>query len=397
MARTIFITAAEASGDQHAAELATALRQADPSLVIEGFGGPKMAAAGVTIRIETVGRAAMGWRGALRALEVSRWMKWIRRHYRAARPDLHICVDSSAMNLPFAKLAKRFDVPVMYYIAPQLWASREYRMKQLRRYVDRVACIFPFEEPYFRAHDVNATFVGHPLFDELPAERGRTRPPETRFPATPPVIGIVPGSRRSEVRANLPHLMDVMDTIRGQFSFARFLIPTTLAVDALVRQMLLHGSGRATVKGKLEGDSGDCPSNVEVVLGGFDALIPRCDLCITKSGTSTLHVAAWNVPMIVVYRVNPLLWHAAARWLIRTRKIAMVNILAGQIDLVPEFIPWYGPSAAVAACAIDLLKHPQKLDMQRARLEDLVRPLARAGASANAAKLAIELMEKPES
>jgi lipid-A-disaccharide synthase len=193
--------------------------------------------------------------------------------------------------------------------------------------------------------------------------------------------------------------MDVMDTIRGQFSFARFLIPTTPAVDGLVRQMMAD-RGMASAAGASGASESEGPharaARIEILQDGFDSLIPRCDLCLTKSGTSTLHVAAWNVPMIVVYRVNPLLWHAAARWLIKTRKIAMVNILAGQIDLVPEFIPWYGSCDAVAACAIDLLKHPKKLDMQRARLEDLVRPLARAGASGNAARLAIELMEKAE-
>src|SRR5206468_2099345 len=101
------------SGDQHSAELIRSLKQLDPTIEIEGLGGAKMSAAGVKIHIETVGAAAMGWRGALRALEASRWMNWTRAHYREGKPDLHICVDSSAINLPFAKLAKKFGVPVM--------------------------------------------------------------------------------------------------------------------------------------------------------------------------------------------------------------------------------------------------------------------------------------------
>src|SRR5439155_2208460 len=129
LGKRVFITAAEESGDQHAAELAGAMRAIDPSIEIEGIGGAKMAAAGVRIHIETVGRAAMGWRGALRALEVSRWMEWVKEYYRSHRPDLHDWVDSSAMNLPFAKLAKKFDVTVMYYIARQLGASRVYHAK----------------------------------------------------------------------------------------------------------------------------------------------------------------------------------------------------------------------------------------------------------------------------
>src|SRR4051812_34431545 len=150
-----------------------------------------MAAAGATLLEETVGNAAMGLRGALRALDASRWIELVAKRYRDARPDLHICVDSSAINLPFARLAReRFGVPVLYYIAPQLWASREGRMKQLRASVDRVACIFPFEEAYFRQHGVNATFVGHPLFDEMPADRASRIPSGPRFPDAPAMIGI---------------------------------------------------------------------------------------------------------------------------------------------------------------------------------------------------------------
>jgi lipid-A-disaccharide synthase len=371
--KRVFITAAEASGDQHAAELIRSLKQLDRAVEVEGLGGPKMAAAGAKLLEETVGKAAMGWRGALRVLEAKRWLKLLAGRYRDSRPDLHICVDSSAINLPFAKLAKSFGVPVLYYIAPQLWASREGRMKKVRAYVDRLACIFPFEEAYFRGHGVNATFVGHPLFDELPIDRPKRTDPH--FPDAPPVIGIIPGSRRSEVKANLPHLIEVMAAITKAFPDATFLIPTTSASHGLVNDML---AGR---------------SDAVIQQDAFDELVSRCDLVITKSGTSTVHVAAWRVPMIVVYRVNPLLWHGAARWLLRTKKIAMVNILAGQIDLVPEFIPWYGPNQPVIDCTVDLLRHPEKLREQREKLEVLMSTLDKPGASMNAAHLALDLME----
>ena len=373
--KRIFITAAEASGDQHAAELVRSLKHLDPTLEIEGLGGPKMAAAGVTLLQETVGKAAMGWRGALRALEASQWLDLASHRYREARPDLHICVDSSAINLPFARLAKeKFGVPVLYYIAPQLWASREGRMKQVRDYVDRVACIFPFEEEYYRSHGVNATFVGHPLFDEMPTDRASRTGTGPRFPNAPPVIGIIPGSRRSEVESNLPHLVEVMEGIRREFADATFLVPTTPASHPRVHEMLHRRA------------------DVAIKQDGFDELVPRCDLVITKSGTSTVHVAAWRVPMIVVYRINPLLWELVGRWLIRTRKIAMVNILAGQTDLVPEFIPWYGSNRPVIECALEFLRHPETLRAQRDKLDALMTPIDRPGASANTAKLALSLM-----
>jgi lipid-A-disaccharide synthase len=369
--RHIFITVAEVSGDKHAAALIRSLKSLAPDLIVEGLGGPQMEAAGAKLLHNTVTGAAMGWRGALRALEVARWMKEVRAHYQEHKPDLHICIDSSAMNLAFAKLAKSFGVPVLYYIAPQLWASREGRMKKLRRDVDAVASIVPFEEPYFRQHGVNATFVGHPLFDQIARP---SRDGEARFPQRLPIVGIIPGSRKSEVKQNFPHLLEVMDRIKAEFSQVKFLIPTTPSVHALVEEL---ARGR---------------SDVEIKTDAFDEFVPRCDLCITKSGTSTVHVAAYHVPMIVVYRINPILWHLAARWLIKTKKIAMVNILAGQIELVPEFIPWYGSNEPVANCAIDLLKHPEKLAEQSRKLRELMSTLDKPGASMNAARLAIELM-----
>lgn len=375
MARRVFITVAETSGDRHAAQLVRSLRQLDPDIIIEGYGGPEMAEAGATILCETVANAAMTVHGAKRVFEISSLLKQASAYYREQKPDLQVCVDSSAMNLHFARRAKEAKVPVLYYVAPQLWASREGRMKKVREYVDRLACILPFEEEYFRKHGVNATFVGHPLFDELPRQRPTNH--TIRFPAAPPTIGIIPGSRKSEVSANLGHLLDVSEQIRLAFPGARFLIPTTSATHDIVLKI----AQRRTLRDRFF-----------IGQDAFDQFIPGCDLCLCKSGTSTLHVAAYGVPMIVVYRASRLLWHGVARWLIHTRKIALVNILAGQIDLVPEFIPWYGSNQPVVDCAIEMLQHPEKLQDQRAKLNALVATLDRRGASLNVAKMAMEMM-----
>jgi lipid-A-disaccharide synthase len=246
-------------------------------------------------------------------------------------------------------------------------------MKKLRKYVDRVACIFPFEEEYFRSHGVNATFVGHPLFDVLPGDRSTRAVAGRGVVGDAPVIGLVPGSRRSEIVQNLPHLLEVARRIRAAYPRARFLIPTTDATHGLVTGML----GR---------------DEIEVDRDGFDRVVPQCDLCLVKSGTGTVHVAAFGVPMIVVYRVNPILWHGIARWLIKTKKLAMVNILAGEGEIVPEFIPWYGSNDRVAACALDLLGHPEKLGEQRRKLRELIATIDRPGASMNAARMAMEMM-----
>lgn len=388
MACRIFITVAEVSGDQHAAQLIHSLRQLDPEMVIEGLGGPEMAAAGATVHRDTVTNAAMGWRGALRALEVMKVLRWARRHFASHRPDLVIGVDSPSMNIHFARVAHEFGVPVLQYVAPQLWAWAPWRMNKLRRSVDRVACILPFEQEYFRSHGVNATFVGHPLFDQLPQRPAAPTGPH--FPERPPVIGLLTGSRKSEASHNFPHLLEIAKRIRQEFSEAQFLVPTTAATDPVVEKVLAGNGSRNGSRPELR---------LQVGRDRFDDMVPRCDLCLTVSGTATLHVAGYGVPMIVVYRVNPFAWNAGGRWLVRTRTFALVNVLASGVGkrqsthrVVPEFVPWYGSNEPVACAAIDLLRNPDQLQQQRRELRNLISPLDHPGASIRTAQLAIEMI-----
>jgi lipid-A-disaccharide synthase len=376
--KRVFITVAEVSGDKHAAQLIRGLRALDHTVQIEGLGGHEIAEAGAVVHHETVGEAAMMHHALGRVREVMRLLGWTRRHYQASPPDLHVCVDSPAMNFHFAKLAHSFRVPVLYYIAPQTWAWREGRVKKIRRWVDRVACILPFEEQYFRQHGINATFVGHPLFDELPRDRDAQRE-GPRFPDRPPVIGLLAGSRRSEAAANFPHQLDVARRVLAEFPGSTFELPTTPATDPVVREHLAR--------------DGAMGARCTVAVGGFDQMVPRCDLCLTVSGTATLHVAGWGVPMVVVYRGNPVLWHLLGRWLVKTRTYSLVNLLSDvRRHIVPEFIPWYGSNEPVARHVVGMLRDPAQLDAQRAALRHLVRALDRPGASMNAAKIAMELL-----
>jgi lipid-A-disaccharide synthase len=395
MPRRVFISVAEASGDQHAASFVRALHKIDPDVIVEGLGGRAMADAGVLIHHDTVERAAMGLNGAFRYPELRRVLRWTARHFQQHRPDLLILIDSWFANWHLAKLARRLEIPVMYYIAPQMWASRPGRVKRLRRYVDRVACILPYEVQFFHDRGVEATFVGHPLFDTLPPAQpdGST----ARFPNRPPVIGLVPGSRSSVVKANFRNMLEVVDRILKEFPDAKFLIPTMPVTHGLVQQAL-----RAR-ESKYPPADQPAPAGLEQIgpfsfgQDRFDELVPRCDLCITVSGTATLHVAAHGVPMIVVYRLSPIIWHLAARWIVKTRTYSLVNLLnSGGRNIVPEFIPWYGSNIPVANKTLEYLRNPQMLVEQRERLLQLIRGLHKPGASRNAAILAIELMTARE-
>jgi lipid-A-disaccharide synthase len=296
------------------------------------------------------------------------------------------------VNLRFARVARTANrgkaVPVLYYIAPQLWAWREGRMKRLRRWANRLACIFPFEEAYFRSHGVNATFVGHPLFDEL--DQGRRQKAEGRNFGDAPLVGLLAGSRAGEARGNFGRMLEVAERIKGAFPSARFLAPTTAATHPIVGEMAKSLS---------------LSSSLTIQESAFDQFVPQCDLVITVSGTATLHVAIHSTPMIVVYHGNPVLWNALGRWLIKTRTYGMVNLLAADptlatsgrvtrdMHIVPEFIPWYGKVGPVADYAIDLLRHPAKLAAQREKLAALTVKLDQPGASLRTARIAMEMLQ----
>ena len=384
MPRRVFITAAEVSGDLHAAELVRSLKLLDPTMEIEGHGGPHMRNAGCLIHFETTRRAAMGLSGFGRIGEMWRLLQWTRKHFDANRFDLQICVDSPAMNFHYARNAKERGVPVLYYIAPQLWAWREGRMEKLRKWVDRIACILPFEEQYFRSHGLDACFVGHPLFDELPKDR--VVDPGLKFPNRPPIVGLLPGSRKPEATANFPHMLDIARRLNHQIPGISFRVPTTMQTHAVASELITrHSLGRFRLDAPKIVTQQDC----------FDAMVPECDLCLTVSGTATLHVASYGVPMIVVYRGSPIMWHLLGRWLINTRTFSLVNLLSDDKRLVPEYIPWYGSNRPLFIHMLDYLKNPELLMAQRQKLLALVAKLDKQGASTNTAGMAMELMETP--
>jgi lipid-A-disaccharide synthase len=389
MGKRVFITAAEVSGDLHASHLIRALRRLEPNLIIEGHGGPRMREAGATIHYETTARAAMGVSALGRVREMLGLVRETREMFKKSRPDLQICVDSPALNFHFAKAAHGVGTPVLYYVAPQLWAWREGRMKKVRRWVDRVACILPFEEAYFRSHGVEATFVGHPLMDEIIEDASGTEVPEPRVFGDAPVVGLLAGSRASEARKNFPRMLEVAARVRERFAGARFLLPTTPATHRIVVGMLEGREDRAAY---------------EVREGAFDEMVPRCDLVVTVSGTATLHVALHGTPMVVVYYGSPVTWNAVGRWLIRTRTYTLVNLLSADgalaasgrvtpaMHVVPEFIPWYGSTGPAAARVVGLLERPERLAEQRRRLGELREKLGGAGASERVARMAVEML-----
>ena len=374
----VFFTAAEHSADTHVANLAREVRKLRADVELEGIGGARMRETGIRVHHETVARARMGVTAFLRAAEMLRIFRWTRRHFReSGPPSLMVCCDSWTMNKHFLRIARQFGVPTMYYISPQVWASREGRVKRMRRDIDRMAVILPFEEPWLRERGIEATFVGHPLFDELPSAAPQ-REAGQRHPARPPVIALAAGSRRKVARLNLGRLLEVARLIRRELPEARFVSPTVVSTHEYVRSA---AAGLGWVKVRQD---------------AFDELVGESDAAICVSGTATLHTAALGVPLVAVYAAGRLAWQLAGRWIINTRTFALVNWLHPRREhVVPEFIPWFkGQEQAVAEQVLGWLRDPAKLEAQRRGQDAVVDPLRSKGASANAARMVVEMLKR---
>ena len=374
----VFLAAAEVSGDRHAAGLAAALRRIRPDVKLEGVGGAAMSGAGVELWHESVKKARMGLGAFLRAGEVLGVLRRTRRRFREdGPPDLMVCCDSWTMNKHFLALAKEFGVKTLYYVSPQVWASRERRVERMRTLIDKMAVILPFEEAWLRERGLDATFVGHPLFDELPDD-----PPAfdaaAHWPNRPPVVALAAGSRRKVAADNFPKMLAVAGLIRERFPDATFVSPTVESTHATVAALI---ADRPWVTAKLD---------------GFDELVRGCDASVCVSGTATLHTAALGVPPVVVYSASRFLWETVGRRLIKTRTFALVNWLSPTREhVVPEFVPWFGHPQPVAATVIDWLDNPAMLAARRNGLAAVVDPLRKKGASENAAQI-VAAMLPPE-
>jgi len=317
----IFLSAGEASGEYYGTLLISAIRNLEPDAEFFGLGGQRMVALGFrrVVRAEDV--AVMG------ITEVIRHMPQIYGEYRrlkasiaAEKPDAAILIDFPDVNLSLAKHLQRAGVPVIYFVSPQLWAWKKYRIREVQRYVDRMLVIFPFEEAFYRDRKVQATYVGHPLADLPPPTVSREEfaresslDPSNDLDPTRQWIGLLPGSRAKEIRLNLPEMLRAAALLqkKGDYEFLLPLAPTlTEAQRAEVRTML-PGVPRITITHDAR------------------ATLQHARASIVASGTATVEAALIGNPIVVVYRVSPLSY-AVARRVVDAPHVAMVNLIAGR-------------------------------------------------------------------
>lgn len=376
----VFLSTADASGDLHAAALLEVLRKRDPALRAFGLGGSALAEAGFEA---LVSQSELATAGLVEVLGHAPRFLGAYARLRAAlrsghpssgtdgKPDVCVLVDSPDLNLPLAAVAQRAGVPVVYYIAPQVWAWRGGRVRKLRRRADRVAVILPFEEPYLRERGIDATFVGHPLVERMQAVRCGLQPDEMArslgLELDRPIVGLLPGSRSNEIAADLPLMLETAALTRRAHPDVQFrlLLAPTLA-----------------------GRSFELPPGVEVVQGDTHRAMAISTCLLAAPGTVTVEAALLGVPTIVVHRVHDLTFELV-RLVVRVPSSCMVNLIAGE-GIVPERIQRFARPAALASLLCRLLSQPEERERMRRDLGRAVEQLGEPGVAGRVADLVLE-------
>jgi len=368
----LLLSCGEASGDLYAGALTRELRALDPSVAVSGLGGPQFAAAGgrliddyrdlaVTGLTEVVAKLPRSY-AALRSMVAAA---------QAELPDALVVIDFPDFNFRLARRVKRLGVPIIYYIAPQIWAWRARRLKTIREIADRVLVIFPFEEAIYREGGVPVEFVGHPLVDLVKPSDTREHFLSTRgLSPTAPTVAILPGSRPNEVTRILPDLVAAAALIRAAIPLAQFVV----ARAAHLEDHLFSGS------------------HAVIVEGDADTVLASADVALTASGTATVQTALHDTPMVIVYRTSPMTYRLARR-LVRVNAIGMVNLIAGE-KIVPELVQDAFTPDAVAREAIDILTDPARASRIREGLARVRAKLGGSGASRRAAEAILRIANR---
>ena len=358
---TVLFTAFEPSGDSHAAEVIRELYRRRSDLEIVAWGGPRMAEAGATLEAVTAGDGVMGLGGLSRIRMVYRERDRIAEWMKSRRLLLHIGVDSPSANIRIAPVIHAAGVRYVQFVAPQFWAWAPWRLTRFRKLATEVLCVLPFEAEWFRQRGMRARYVGHPVVskpldvDAVAAERGRISVPDGA-----PKIVILPGSRRSEIVANMVLLVEAFEELRTRHEgTVGVIVAAKEDLQELIDDTIGSSGGGA---------------NLRVEVGNLQGYLDWADLALNASGTVSLDLARQQVPMVGVYKMGIVSW-LGSKFLLSMRDRLLPNIVAAR-RIVPEFVPYVGGPTPIADAADALLSDPQRMEQTR---DDLAEVVARFG------------------
>jgi len=369
------IVAGEASGDLHGAHLVRAIVKHFPKIEFYGVGGEHLKNEGVTLLSSSDELGVVGVSEVVKKLGVVlNVFHKLSRFLKEQHPDLLILIDYPEFNLRLARAAHKNGIPIVYYISPQVWAWRANRVKLIRRLITKMIVIFPFEQEFYKKHGVDVEWVGHPLAETVKSSLTKEEfCQQHALEPSNPIIGILPGSRESEVQRLLPVMIEATHHIRQQQSNVQFVLPLapSLQTSNLFKNTL--------------------PSYVQLIRQQTYETVNAADLIVTASGTATIEAAILETPMIITYIVAPLTYWLG-RFFIKVPFIGMVNLIAGK-QVAPEIIQTMVTPKRMTQEVLTLLRNPEKLTTTKQELRTVRKKLGEPGAPDRAAAIIAELLQ----
>lgn len=378
--KNILIVAGEASGDLHAADLINEIKKINAEIQFFGLGGEKMQEQGVDLSFNMTELAVVGLFEVLRNLnKFKKIFHDLLRKVDAKKPDLAILVDYPGFNLRLAEELKKRNIPIIYYISPQVWAWGGGRIKTIKKLVDRMIVFFKFEEDLYKTRGIPVSFVGHPLIEHVKTTTSKEEMlrkfniPDSQF-----TIALLPGSREKEVKNMLPIMLDTATLLYRELPGVKFLILRPPTVKEELFNHLLAGYRLPVYT----------LHNMT-----YDGLAAS-DFAVVTSGTATLETAILGIPMVIIYKVSFLSWFCL-RMIIKVPFIGMVNIIAKQC-IVPEFIQYHARPKRIASFIKNVLTNQAALDKIKKLLLDIKTHLGEKQATNRAAHVILEELERYE-
>lgn len=377
--KKILLVSGETSGDQQAAHLVKEIKKIDPNTVFLGMGGKLMQEAGVNIVVNSKHLAVVGIVEIISALpRILNAFKQLKTCLKTEKPDLVILIDYPGFNLRFAKIAKKAGCRVMYYIAPQLWAWGTKRIKWIQRYVDQVGVIFPFELDFYRQYGIDAHFVGNPLVETVQATLQRKIALEHfQVQDKHPIVGLLPGSRKSEINSLLPLLLKFAILFRQEYPSAQFILPLAPHIDplALNKQIAAYPD-----------------LNIHITTNSLYNALSLCNLVAAASGTVTLECGLLEIPTILIYKLHPITYWIAKK-ITNSSWLGICNIITQQ-QVMKELIQNDATAINMMKEAKRLLEDKSYLQQTLIGLKKVKRNLNNGNKKLNAAECVISLLQK---